>query len=157
RVRRTLRHAEEEGVVVKASYDYATFWKILSDNLSNKYQAAPVHTLDEIELLHSRFPDNIRLHMAYIGEEAVAGAVMFVDGNVAHAQYSSANERGSATGALCSLFNQLIRVDYADHRYYDFGTSNEQHGLFLNTNLIEMKTGHGGRGIAHQIYKVDIK
>lgn len=157
RVRRTLRHAEEEGVVVKASYDYATFWKILSDNLSNKYQAAPVHTLDEIELLHSRFPDNIRLHMAYIGEEAVAGAVMFVDGNVAHAQYSSANERGSATGALCSLFNQLIRVDYADHRYYDFGTSNEQHGLFLNTNLIEMKTGHGGRGVAYQIFKVTIK
>lgn len=157
RVRRTLRHAAEEGVVVKASDDYATFWKILSDNLSNKYQAAPVHTLAEIELLHSRFPDNIRLHMAYIGEEAVAGAVMFVDGNVAHAQYSSANERGSASGALCCLFNHLIRVDYADRRYYDFGTSNEQHGLFLNTNLIEMKTGHGGRGVAYQIFNAPIK
>lgn len=155
--RRTLRHAEADGVTVKETDDYATFWEILSDNLRDKYQAVPVHTLDEILLLHSRFPDNIRLHIAYIGDEAVAGAVTFVDGNVAHAQYSSANERGSATGALCYLFNHLIREVYADRHFFDFGTSNEQHGQYLNNNLIEMKTGHGGRGVAYQIYKVEIK
>ncbi len=157
RVRRTINHAESMGVTVKASDDFAAFWKILSDNLMNKYQATPVHSLDEILLLHSRFPENIKLHIAYIDDEPVAGAVIFVFDNVAHAQYSSANEKGSASGALCYLFNELIRKEYSDKQFYDFGTSNERHGQFLNNNLIEMKTGHGGRGVAYQIYKVDIK
>ena len=47
--------------------------------------------------------------------------------------------------------------EFAEMRYYDLGTSNENHGLVLNNGLIIQKCGFGGRGIAHQIYKVDIK
>ena len=41
-------------------------------------------------------------------------------------------------------------------RLFDFGTSNENGGLVLNENLIEMKSGYGARGIAFNIYKIEL-
>lgn len=156
RAKRTIERAKNAGVTVAASEDYATFWKILSDNLNNKYGASPVHTLDEILLLHERFPEHIKLYMSYIEGEAVAGAVIFEYGDVAHAQYSSANEKGSENGALGYLFSELVSNIYNHVRLFDFGTSNENGGLVLNENLIEMKSGYGARGIAFNIYKLEL-
>ena len=39
---------------------------------------------------------------------------------------------------------------------FRFGTSNENGGLVLNENLIEMKSGYGARGIAFNIYKIEL-
>ena len=57
--RRALKRAEEAGLVVEKSEDFAGFWNVLENNLETKYGSKPVHTLQEMELLHSRFPDNI--------------------------------------------------------------------------------------------------
>lgn len=156
RAGRVAELAERSGVTAGASGDYAAFWKILSDNLMTKYDAHPVHSLSEIELLHSRFPDRIKLYMSYVGHEPVAGVVMFDMGQVVHAQYSSANAKGSACGALGYLFGKLVAETYRDRACFDFGTSNEDNGRFLNRNLIEMKSGYGARGIAYQIYELDL-
>lgn len=154
RAKRTVERAKNAKVTIAASDDYATFWQILSDNLNNKYGASPVHTLEEIQLLHQRFPEHIKLFMSYIDGEAVAGAVIFEYGNVAHAQYSSANAKGSENGALGYLFSELVENIYSNARFFDFGTSNENGGQVLNENLIEMKSGYGARGIAFNIYKI---
>ena len=57
--RRRLRKALNAGVTVERTTDFAGFWKVLDDNLQERHHVHPVHTLTEIELLHSRFPDNI--------------------------------------------------------------------------------------------------
>ena len=44
--------------------------------LMEKYDRHPVHSLDEILLLHSRFPENIKLYTAMLGDEILAGVVM---------------------------------------------------------------------------------
>lgn len=62
--RRALKRAQEAGITVERSDDLAGFWDVLCDNLKRTYDSKPVHTLDEIELLHSRFPDNIVLYVA---------------------------------------------------------------------------------------------
>lgn len=157
RVRRTLELAEQKRVTVAPDNDMAAFWKILSDNLREKYNATPVHTLEEIKQLQALFPENIRLYMAHIEDEPVAGAVMFYTNDVAHVQYSSATPLGSECGALAFLFNKLI-AEYCQHyRYFDFGTSNEDGGRYLNENLIRMKAGFGARGVAFNIYSIDVK
>ena len=43
--------------------------------------------------------------------------------------------------------------DYANMRYLDFGTSNEQGGLVLNEGLIAHKEGYGGRTVCYDTYE----
>ncbi len=156
RTKRNVAKALNSGVVVERSEDFASFWKIITANLDNRYGAKPVHSLAEIELLHSRFPENIRLYSASLSGEMVAGAVMYEAGDWVHAQYSSANETGFSIGAMNYLFYWLITENCRNKKYFDFGTSNENDGLYLNSRLIETKTGLGARGVAYSIYEMDI-
>ena len=41
--------------------EIADFWRILELNLARRHGASPVHSLEEIQLLHDRFPDEILL------------------------------------------------------------------------------------------------
>lgn len=50
-----LEKAQEAGIIVKRENNFEGFWKVLDANLEERYQVHPVHTLQEIELLHSRF------------------------------------------------------------------------------------------------------
>lgn len=156
RTRRNVAKALQNGVVIGPSDDYPAFWRIITANLDNRYSAKPVHSLSEIELLHSRFPENIRLYSASLDGRMVAGAVMYEDGDWVHAQYSSADETGFAIGAMNYLFYHLITEEYKGKSCFDFGTSNEKDGQYLNANLIETKTGLGARGVAYNIYEMII-
>ena len=157
RARRTCDLAKSNGVTVCQSDDMPAFWKILSDNLKAKYAATPVHSLEEITRLQSLFPDKIKLYLSVMEKETVAGALVFDMGEVVHVQYSSANEKGSLCGALGYLFATLVTETYGDRRFFDFGTSNEDNGRILNDNLIAMKSGYGARGVAFNIFKLDVK
>lgn len=156
RTRRNVAKALQNGVVIGPSDDYPAFWRIITANLDNRYGAKPVHSLSEIELLHSRFPENIRLYSASLDGRMVAGAVMYEEGDWVHAQYSSADETGFAIGAMNYLFYHLITEEYKGKSCFDFGTSNEKDGQYLNANLIETKTGLGARGVAYNIYEMII-
>lgn len=150
------RKAEEGGIAVEESADLAAFWAVLDANLMRSHGVHPVHTLQEMELLRGRFPRDIRLHVAKDGAEVLAGAVVFATPRVAHVQYISASEEGKERHALDLLFRQLLTVDYRGCRYFDFGTSNEDRGRYLNASLIYQKEGFGGRGVCYDTYEWDL-
>lgn len=154
--RRGIKKALHAGVTINESNDFTPFWEILSHNLQEKFNTSPVHSLEEITLLHSRFPDRIRLYTATLNGTTVAGTVVYDTGEVAHAQYISASPEGKQTGALDLLFARLIETTYADHHYFDFGISTEQNGAFLNTGLMTQKEGFGARGTLYEIYRVEL-
>ena len=151
-----IRKALANNLQVSLSDDWKGFWKILDDNLKNKYGAAPVHTLDEILLLKDRFPKNIKLYMVYHNDIPVGGTVLFIMQRVVHTQYISANLEGKELGALDLLFDYLINQEYTNFPVFDFGTSNEDMGRVLNEALIFQKEGFGGRGVACDIYEYDL-
>ncbi len=143
------------------------FWPIMEQNMMARYGARPVHTLDEMLLLQQRFPQQIRCYLVTAPAVAldpaadadatvdVAGEVLFVSQQVAHAQYGHASQQGREVSALDFLYLTLIdrfRDQEPDIRYFDFGTSNEQGGRILNESLIAQKEGFGGRGIAYKTY-----
>lgn len=154
--RRCLRKAEKNGVTVRESDDIAAFWHILDRNLENKYGVKPVHTCDELRLLMSRFPHNIRLYMAFRGDEPLGGTLLFVNRDIIHTQYISASPEGKRLGALDMLFDELINRVADGYRYFDFGKSTEQGGAYLNENLIRQKEGFGGRGVCYDTYEWNI-
>jgi hypothetical protein len=154
--RRGIKKAIKNGVVCSLSDNYTEFWNILNANLGNKYEVKPVHSLEEILLLQSRFSENIKLYVATKNNEILAGSVVYINRNVVHTQYISANPEGKELGALDSLFDYLINEQYKDYEYFDFGQSTEQMGNYLNENLLFQKEGFGGRGVCCNIYQVEL-
>ena len=154
--RRALKRAQEAGMTVERSTDYAGFWQVLNDNLKLKYDSKPVHTLSEISLLASRFPENIVLYLARLGDEILAGMVLYVSKQVARAQYSSATPLGKQLGAIDILYDRIIHHDYANLPYFEFGTSAMADSNVINESLIFQKEGFGGRGICFDRYEWDL-
>ena len=153
--RRGARKAERTGLTVRESDDLTTFWQLLEDNLAAKYHAHPVHTLEEITLLHSRFHDSIRLLSVYEQGQMTAGTVLYVTPKVIKTQYISASPRGKATGALDLLFTQLIRDNNRPQPYLDMGTSAlaDSEAGELNPTLISQKEGFGARAVCYDAYE----
>ena len=152
--RRGIKKALSCGIVVQESSDLESFWRVLSENLSDRYNTLPVHTVEEMSLLKGRFPNNIRLFTACKGERVVAGCVIFEMDEWVHSQYISASPEGKEFGALDLLFHYLITDRYSDRKVFDFGQSTENKGSFLNSGLIAQKEGFGGRGIVYDTYEL---
>jgi hypothetical protein len=155
--RRGVKKAVKAGVQVVEETNFAAFWQLLEANLMARYNTKPVHSLQEIMLLKSRFPQNIRLFAAYCGSEIVGGTVLYIDGAVAKTQYISASETGRHIGALDCLFSSLLdRFAAEGYRYFDFGTSNFKTSDDLHTSLIFQKEGFGGRAVCYDTYQYDL-
>jgi hypothetical protein len=151
-----MRKAIRNGLIVTESDNFTDFWRILSDNLAEKYDAKPVHSLEEIQLLKSRFPKNISLFMASMADGTpLGGAIIYDSSPVAHTQYISASPEGKRLGALDLLFYHIINNVYAKsvYKYFDLGTSTREGGKVLNEPLIFQKEGFGGRGVCYDTYE----
>jgi hypothetical protein len=147
------RKAREAGITIVEADDYSAFWPILAKNLRDRYGLTVVHSQEEIQLLHSRFPDRIRLVVAKQGEETLGGTVLYCSDRVVHSQYIAASPRGKELHVLDLLFQQVIAEALKTHAFFDFGISTEKHGTYLNDQLIYQKEGFGGRGICYDWYE----
>ncbi|GAB6976374.1 GNAT family N-acetyltransferase [Prevotella falsenii] len=150
-----IRKAIKNNILVGESKDLASFWNILNNNLTAKYDARPVHSLTELQLLMSRFPKEIKLYMATTTDgEPLGGTLIYETPNVVHTQYISASPDGKAMGALDLLFDYIINKVYKGRNgYFDFGKSTEKNGTILNQQLIHQKEGFGGRGVCYDTYE----
>ena len=148
--------AATNGITIEESQDFPTFWQILEDNLMLTYQAKPVHSLEEILLLKSRFPKQIRLYVAKQKEDVLGGTLLYLTPQVVHAQYISATPQGKHNHAIDAIFRKLLKEEYRDCQFFDFGTSNEDGGKVLNTSLIYQKEGFGGRGVVYDTYEWEL-
>ena len=152
-----VNKARNNGVSVRRSDDLAAFWHVLDLNLGNKYGVKPVHTVEEMTLLKSRFPDNILLYVAEKDGETLGGTVLYVTNQVIHAQYISASPEGKRLRVIDAIYEVILNHDFADFRlYFDFGKSTEDLGTYLNENLIYQKEGFGARGVCYDTYEWDI-
>lgn len=151
--------ARKAGITVQRSDRWEEYWQLLSSLLGERYDTRPVHTLDEINLLRSRFPEQICLYTASQGDKLLAGVVMYLSAPVAHCQYIGASPAGKESKALTLLFQHLIS-EYGtreEFRYFDFGISNEDHGRYLNEGLVRQKSRLGGRGIVYNTFEICIQ
>lgn len=154
--RRGVKKALAHGVRTEYSDDLCTFWHILSDNLLHKYGSRPIHSLEEITLLKSRFPGNIRLLAAFEGEEMVAGTLLYITPRVVKTQYISASPKGKETGALDALFSYLFAHTPQQQTYIDLGTSALEHSNTLRLPLIFQKEGFGARAVCYDTYEWEV-
>ncbi|MBN8693338.1 MAG: GNAT family N-acetyltransferase [Bacteroidetes bacterium] len=145
RRRRSVKKGEKVNTEIKSDNDFAAYWNhILVPNLRDKFGSAPVHSLEEITLLHARFPEQIKQVNAYINNEIVAGVTLFEFNGCVHCQYISSNDYGRDSGAIDLLFNNLIHLYQKDKLFFGLGTANNN-GNDINIGLCEWKEGWGAK------------
>lgn len=130
---------------------------LVSECLRERHDAAPVHTADELQLLRDRFPDNIRIHFLSYQNELQAAVCIFDTGIVAHAQYIATTPLARELNLLTPLFHKLITETYSSRSYFDFGTSNERHGLVINAGLLRQKASYGAGAVAYPRYRLTLR
>lgn len=151
--RRRLKQALEAGVRVERNGDIRDFWPILEVNLLKRFNATPVHSLDEMLLLKSRFPKGIVQYNAWLDNEIIGGITFYITQQVVHGQYSATNDKGKQLGAMEAIYNQIVYNDYPNYLYLDFGSSTEKGNSLVNIGLISHKEGFGGRAICYDTYE----
>ncbi len=150
-----IKKAETLSYQIIASQNPQAFWQhVLIPNLNDRFGAHPVHSVDEMKLLMSRFPTNIQLYEIY-GEEILGGTLIYNTELTAHAQYTSATPLGKQLGALDILFHHLINDVYKEKSFFSFGTSNGEKGEKLNRGLVNWKEGFGARTYCIDSYKLE--
>lgn len=148
-----------QGYVVKHNADISQFWPILQSNLRERYNASPVHTLDEIQTLRDRFPHNITCAVLHNPDgEVIAGTVLFITDTVVRTQYISASHEGKRVKALDCLMLSLIDhySKQPRYQYFEFGTSMSDDGVNLNEGLVMQKECLGGRSIACKVFSIPL-
>lgn len=151
-----INRCRNNGVMVEQSDDFEAFWPVLDGNLMHSHGVRPVHTLDEMRLLKSRFPSNILLYVARREGQVLGGTVLYLTPQVVHAQYISASPEGKALRVIDAIYNKILNEDFADGLYFDFGKSTESGGRLLNESLIYQKEGFGGRGVCYDCYEWNV-
>ena len=151
-----IRRGKKNNLIITEVATFDAFWnEILIPNLNAKHHVNPVHTLNEITMLKSRFPENIRQFNVYHNDKIVAGTTIFVSKNVAHPQYISGNADKNALGSLDYLYYHLITAVFADKSFFDFGISNENFGKNINEGLLFWKESFGAKTVAQRFYEIE--
>ena len=154
-----ISRAKRECVVVEEMSDKDDFVKFIdleNQVLAEHHDTKAVHTGDELVLLISRFPENVRLFGAIKNSELIAGAVIFEYKDAVHTQYMAANQLARQIGALDLVISTVIEKYKNNKAWLDFGISTENGGRYLNEGLISQKEGFGGRTNTYEMWKIEI-
>lgn len=151
-----ISRAKREGVVIQESKDFKTFIDLENKILAEYHDTKAVHTAEELELLHSKFSEQIRLYTASLNDEMIAGTLIFEYENAVHTQYMASNKISREIGGLDLLIKTLIDKYQDTKMYFDFGISTENNGQILNEGLISQKEGFGGRTVVYDTYELRV-
>ena len=154
--REGINKAVRSGLIVKVDNNFEGFWnEILIPNLKDKHAAKPIHSLEEIQLLAARFPNNIKQVNVYKDGKIVAGTTVFLTKTAVHPQYVSGNLDKNTYGSLDLAYDFIITKFSKGRRYFDFNTSSEENGQILNKGLIFWKESCGARTFTADNYVID--
>ena len=107
--------------------------------LRARYASQPVHSLDEIELLASKFPENIVQHNLYREDQLLAGITFFIKNDIVKSQYTASSSLGLKINAVGYLYMEAMK-EFQEKGFLlmDYGSVNEPDGS-VNKGLLRFK------------------
>lgn len=151
-----IARAKKEGLTVSTSENWESFHGLLSSVLV-KHGAKPVHSVEELRLLGSRFLNEIKLRVVECQGTLLAAMLLFRFARVDHSQYLAVSEEGKEKGALDLLINECLKdANESGQEYFSFGISTYDQGRALNGGLIAQKEGFGARGLVLDFYEINL-
>ena len=137
---------------------FESFWElVLEPRLSEKYDAKPVHTLQEITVLKENFPNNIKQFSVYHGNSIIAGVTLFVTETVVKSQYGATTKKGEELRALDFLFINLIQKYKSEGKFFfDMGIVNDDNEKGYHAGLLKQKEELGCSAYSQDFYKMNL-
>lgn len=159
RRKRSLAKALRSGCSVRrGAAILPAFWPVVEAALFERHGRRPVHTLEEIQFLASAFQANVECLGAYVGDEIVAGVVLFNSPTVTHVQYSLSSPAGMSAGAMDLLVEHAIEASAERNaRFVDLGISTDSEGLELNESLHQFKLEFGAGTVVYERYELELR
>ena len=151
----SIRKSEKQGVEFREGVFFNEYHKLLTQVIA-KFGSEPIHSIQELEFLKTKFPEKIRLFGAFYENQLLAGTIVYDFGHIVHTQYMASSNEGKKIGALDFILGSLIEKTFTNRSYMSFGISTEQQGEYLNEGLIFQKEGFGARGVVHDFYEWDL-
>ena len=153
-----FRRTEVLGLRVVEETNFQPFWeKILEPRLAEKYDAKPVHSLAEIQLLQERFPKNIKQFSAYLEDKIVAGITIFEFENGVKSQYGATSKKGEKYRALDFLFISLLDdIQKRGKHFFDMGIVNDSGEKGFHSGLLQQKEELGCTVWNQDFYKIKL-
>ena len=153
-----FRRTELLGLRVVEETNFQPFWeKILEPRLAEKYDTKPVHSLAEIQLLHERFPKNIKQFSAYLEDKIIAGITIFEFENGVKSQYGATSKKGEKYRALDFLFISLLDVfQKRGKHFFDMGIVNDSGEKGFHSGLLQQKEELGCTVWNQDFYKIKL-
>lgn len=115
---------KDKGFEIKEEDNFDEFWnQVLVPRLKDRHNTKPVHTLQEISLLKSRFNNQIKQFNIYLKGQILAGITIFDKGQIVKSQYGATTALGEKERALEYLFIDLIHKYKAEGKsFFSMGT-----------------------------------
>jgi hypothetical protein len=136
-----------EGKFLDKPDEIEGFYDILCGNLL-KYDAKPVHTIDELFDIKKRLNEAVLFYGIYDHDKMVAGAMLFFfkNSHTIHTQYFCAKQDIREYAPMTFLIYKLIEFSKTlDSKFLSFGISTEEKGRILNMGLIKAKEAYGAK------------
>ncbi|SHI62506.1 FemAB family protein [Flavobacterium terrae] len=136
--------------------DFTSFWQnVLVPKLKQKFNAKPVHSVDEIMYLKNKFPNNIEQYSVYDNHEIIAGITIFKSQDGIKSQYGAATKKGESLRALDYLFISLIeKFQNEGKSFFDMGIVNDLDEY--NKGMLKQKEELGCRIYSQDSYKLSL-
>lgn len=153
-----FRRIENLDLDIVEEENFDPFWeKVLEPRLLEKFNTKPVHSKEEITLLKTKFPQNIKQFSAYKDDEIIAGITIFETKNVVKSQYAATLKMGEEFRALDFLFiNLLHKYKRKGKQFFDMGIVNSDTEDY-NAGLLKQKEELGCSVYSQDFYKIEIK
>ncbi|WP_125721447.1 FemAB family protein [Flavobacterium ustbae] len=153
-----FRRIENLDIDIFEEDNFDPFWeKVLEPRLLEKFDAKPVHSKEEMALLKSKFPQNIKQYSAFRNDEIIAGITIFETKNVVKSQYGATSKTGEEFRALDFLFINLIhKYKRKGKHFFDMGIVDSDTEDY-NSGLLKQKEELGCSVYNQDFYKIEIK
>ncbi len=157
--RTNVNNGKKQGLrfeILTKQEDANSLHALLASNL-RKFNASPVHTVDELWALYS---NNLPGETELVGVRDKDGKLLaagwlfvFEDMNTVHTQYLCADADYAALSPMTFLYYSCIMYcKEKGYRYLSWGISTEQRGKELNWGLTESKEHFGSLHGVHRSY-----
>lgn len=152
-----FRKIEELDLEMVEEQHLESFWElVLEPRLLEKYNATPVHTLQEITKLKEKFPNNIKQFSVYFEDVIIAGITLFETETVVKSQYGATTKKGEELRALDFLFINLIEKFKSEGKlFFDMGIVNEDNEKGYHAGLLKQKEELGCSVYSQDFYKMN--
>lgn len=152
-----MRRAQRNGLQIDPKLDMARAYEMISTFLEKKSYRPPVHTLDELQLLARRFPDQIHVHGIFKEDSLLHSIISFHSESCIRLQYMGGTEQGREHYAPDFFYALLFQDPVNQGRWIDFGTSMDLATGELDPELHWYKESFGGRSSLVRTFVLNLR